>query len=185
VAAQIDELAVAPGSDARPQVPRRHAQDAREPREGARILGQGPGICPHRVDGRADGERLAVAVRDHAAVRGHAHHAQVPGLALAEASPAWATLEANARNAEAPVKLPPLVPLTQEHLALLVASGHLNETVVPTNEGPLLLRGRVRKVEEELPPESDDDRTVRRIRQRYLAVIQALNLETMELEEIQ
>ena len=106
-------------------------------------------------------------------------------LTLAEASPAWATLEANARNAEAPVKLPPLVALTREHLALLVASGHLNETVVPTNEGPLLLRGRVRKVEEELPPESDDDRTVRRTRQRYLAVIQALNLDSMELKEIQ
>src|SRR3569623_552223 len=39
-------------------------------------------IGPDGIDRRTDRERLAVAVGDHAAVRGHAHHAELPRIAL-------------------------------------------------------------------------------------------------------
>jgi len=106
-------------------------------------------------------------------------------LSFAHTSPAWDTLATHTRGAEAPIKLPPLVPMSSEHLALLVAAGHLNGMVIPTPEGDLLLRGRVRKVIEELPPEEDGDRMVQTVRERYHAVIQALKLPGIELTEIQ
>ncbi|ADR37703.1 hypothetical protein Ocepr_2255 (plasmid) [Oceanithermus profundus DSM 14977] len=105
-------------------------------------------------------------------------------LKLAARSPAWDSLRARARSVEAPAKMPPLVPLSREHLALLVAAGHLNETVVATDEGPLLLRGRVEKVREELPPEDDGERKIQLVRERYVSTIQAFNLQTHELKEI-
>ena len=106
-------------------------------------------------------------------------------LEASRESAAWDALLAHSQHSDAPTALPPLVPMAQEHLALLVAAGHLNQTVVPTDEGPLLLRGQVKKVKVELPPEEDEDRVVQRAQERYVSTIQALNLETLELLEVQ
>ena len=39
-------------------------------------------INPHGIDRRADGERFTVAIGDHAAMRGHGHHAQIACVTL-------------------------------------------------------------------------------------------------------
>lgn len=105
-------------------------------------------------------------------------------LEISRSSGAWDTLSALTRSVNTPVKDPPLVPMSTEHLALVVAAGHLNGTVIETPDGPLLLRGRVKKIKTELPEEDRGDKTVKRVRESYRSVIHALNLNTLELTEV-
>ena len=83
MAREIQELALEIAGDAAREFLAVELQRAGEPRDllgGERQLAR---IHPHRVHGRADRERLAVAVGDGAAVRGDVEHAREARIALA------------------------------------------------------------------------------------------------------
>jgi len=104
--------------------------------------------------------------------------------AFARESGAWAALAARMRTSQQGRMPAPLVPLSHEHLALLLAGGQLNDAIVTTPEGPLLIRGRVRKVTTTI--EETNDKGTRVIeRERYAPVLDVLNLKTFELEVIE
>ena len=74
---QIHELAVDPGQDQRLEMLRRRAEDAGELGPSIAVRRHDLRLTPHGVHGRADRERLAVAIGDHATVCGRLDGAEI------------------------------------------------------------------------------------------------------------
>ena len=100
-------------------------------------------------------------------------------LELARRSPAWRTFWDAMDTSGRLAAFRPLAPLREGHLALLLAAGYLNSTVIETAEGRYVLKGRVEKVE---VVEHQEDRTVRR--EQFRAELLAWNLDTGKLERL-
>ena len=109
-----------------------------------------------------------------------------PGALLeaARSSSAWSEFCATSETVEGGQNLNPLTPLGREHLALLAAAGVFNHLVVPTPAGPLLLKGRVERTVEELPPEKDGEVTRQTSIESYTSSLVAMNLKDLTLVEI-
>jgi SAM-dependent methyltransferase len=77
----------------------------------------------------------------------------------------------------------PLLPLRKGHVALMMASGLLNNTVVEADGRRLLVRGRVRK--EVVSYDEEDDKGVKHIERDVIKTeVTALDLDTAELIEV-
>ena len=109
-----------------------------------------------------------------------------PGALLeaARSSSAWSEFYATSETVEGGQNLNPLTPLGREHLALLAAAGVFNHLVIPTPAGPLLLKGRVERTVEELPPEEDGEVTRQTYIESYTSSLVAMNLKDLTLVEI-
>jgi hypothetical protein len=68
----------------------------------------------------------------------------------------------------------PLMPLQRGHLALLLAAGYLDNCLIETAEGSLLVKGQIQKTVEEV--ENDPDAGRRRERERLLVSVNVLNV---------
>jgi len=68
----------------------------------------------------------------------------------------------------------PLMPLQRGHLALLLAAGYLDNCLIDTPEGSLLVKGQIQKAVEEV--ENDPDAGRRRERERLLVSVNVLNV---------
>jgi len=68
----------------------------------------------------------------------------------------------------------PLMPLQRGHLALLLAAGYLDNCLIETAEGSLLVKGQIQKTVEEI--ENDPDAGRRRERERLLVSVNVLNV---------
>jgi SAM-dependent methyltransferase len=68
----------------------------------------------------------------------------------------------------------PLMPLQRGHLALLLAAGYLDNCLIDTAEGSLLVKGQIQKTVEEV--ENDPEAGRRRERERLLVSVNVLNL---------
>jgi SAM-dependent methyltransferase len=73
----------------------------------------------------------------------------------------------------------PLMPLRQGHLALLLAAGYLDNAVIPTPAGRLLVKGRISK--DVVVVSVDEDAGKRVERERLNVALTALNADTGEL----
>lgn len=77
----------------------------------------------------------------------------------------------------------PLLPLRKGHLALMMASGLLNNCVIEGNGRRLLVRGRVRK--DVLEYDEEDDRGTKHVERDVIKTeVTALDLDTGELIEV-
>lgn len=105
-------------------------------------------------------------------------------LSFAKESKAWNEAWETVAAVRPADNLNPLLPIGEEHMALLIGAGHLNNVVIDTPEGPLILKGTTQKVEVELPPEGDADVSKSTTVEKYVTKIFAFNLKNYQLTEI-
>ena len=77
----------------------------------------------------------------------------------------------------------PLMPLTRGHLAQLLAAGYLDNRIVNTDQGKLLVKGQIRKQRDEI--ENDPDNGRRRERERLLVSVNVFNTDTQKFRSYQ
>jgi len=77
--------------------------------------------------------------------------------------------------------LRPLMPLKKGHLAMLIAAGLMRNLLLERDGKRLLIKGRTRKVQEEVDSGEENTEIVR---DRFLTEITALDLNTGEVEEL-
>ena len=82
-ARQVHELAILLGADAPDQIVQVDVDGLRQARQLFGVGGELARVDPHRIDRRADRERLAVPIGDRAAMRDDRRHAREAGRALA------------------------------------------------------------------------------------------------------
>ncbi len=73
------------------------------------------------------------------------------------------------------VRARPLMPLQRGHLALLLAAGYLDNCLIHTDAGQLLVKGHIQKTVEEV--ENDPDAGRRRERERLLVSVNVLDVD--------
>jgi len=147
---------------------RRH--EAGEPNDPPPLQGELPPFAPHHYYLPEDrGARIRRRILD-------------PKRLLTEAknSPLWKEFWSTLPSPSSLRFFEPLVPLSEGHLALLLAAGYLNSTILNTEDGRLLLKGRVEKHVETIVGE---DKTIER--EYYRTTLTAWNLDTGELTHLQ
>jgi len=78
----------------------------------------------------------------------------------------------------------PLMPLRRGHIAMVLAAGLLDNMTVEKEGTKLLVKGRLRKVQEDITDRKDREQRVKRTRERFQASITTLDLHTGQITQL-